>query len=92
MMTVILRRIFAQFGGSWRASWDHFGLMFRHLGGLGAKMFKQLFWETQSSGPDGERGVGQMGNRWGQMGNAASGRKFDFPGSTHPILEGFGSL
>ena len=27
-MTVILRRIFAQFGGSWRAFWDHFGLMF----------------------------------------------------------------
>ena len=33
-----------------------------------------------------------MGNRCGQMGNAASGGKFDFPGSTHPILEGFGSF
>ena len=63
--------------------------MFRHLGGLGAKMFKQLFWETKSSGPDGERGVGQMGNRWGQMGNAASGGKFDFPRFDSPYFGGF---
>ena len=38
MMTVILRRNFAQFGGSWRAFWDHFALMLGHMGVLEAKM------------------------------------------------------
>ena len=37
-MAVILRRIFAQFGGSWRASWDHFALMLGHLSVLEAKI------------------------------------------------------
>ena len=32
--------IFAQFGGSWRASLDHFALMLGHLGVLEAKMSK----------------------------------------------------
>ena len=40
MMTVSLRGIVAQFGGSWKASWDNFGLMLEHLGVLEAKISK----------------------------------------------------
>ena len=47
-MAVILRRIFAQFGGSWRPSWDHFALMLGHLGVLEALWEPCSCWKSFS--------------------------------------------